>query len=89
MKIKVTSIITLLYTLMGPALSYGQCAMCRATVENNVSHGDYGIASGLNFGILYLFVIPYLAVAVIAFLWYKNSKEQQKKLRQLEKLGLR
>lgn len=51
-----------------------QCAMCRATVENNVSNGDIGIGAGLNFGILYLFVTPYLAIMVVGYLWYKNSK---------------
>ena len=51
-----------------------QCAMCRATLENNVSNGDIGIAAGINTGILYLFVAPYLAVGVIAWFWYRNSK---------------
>lgn len=51
-----------------------QCAMCRATLENNVSNGDIGIAAGINFGILYLFAAPYVVIALIAFLWYKTSK---------------
>jgi len=51
-----------------------QCAMCRATLENNVSNGDIGIAAGINFGILYLFVAPYTVIALIAFFWYKTSK---------------
>ena len=57
-----------------------QCAMCRATVENNVNNGEIGIASSLNFGILYLFAAPYLIVMVIGILWYKNSKKQSKKI---------
>lgn len=51
-----------------------QCAMCRATLENNVSNGNIGIAAGINFGILYLFVTPYIAISVIAFLWYRTSR---------------
>lgn len=51
-----------------------QCAMCRTTLENNVSNGDIGIAAGINFGILYLFVAPYAVIALIAFFWYKTSK---------------
>ena len=51
-----------------------QCAMCRATLENNVSNGEIGIAAGLNLGILYLFVMPYLVVGFIAFMWYRRSK---------------
>lgn len=52
-----------------------QCAMCRATLENNVSQGDIGIAAGINFGILYLLVIPYLAVGTLAWFWYRSSRK--------------
>jgi hypothetical protein len=55
-----------------------QCAMCRATLENNVSNGNIGIAAGINFGILYLFFAPYLAVAVIGYLWYRTSKTNER-----------
>lgn len=57
----------------------GQCAMCRTTVENNVSNGEIGIAAGLNIGILYLFVTPYLLATVIGVLWYRSSRKQKKK----------
>ncbi len=60
--------------LFGGSGLYAQCAMCRATLENNISNGDVGIAAGINIGILYLFVAPYLAVGIIAFFWYKTSK---------------
>ena len=56
-----------------------QCAMCRTTLENNVSNGNIGIAAGINFGILYLFFAPYTAVAVIAWLWYRTSKSNERK----------
>ena len=62
--------------------SRAQCAMCRATLENNVSNGDTGIAAGINFGILYLFFTPYLAVAVLAYLWYRTSKNGNRKFDQ-------
>jgi len=57
-----------------------QCAMCRATLENNVSNGNVGIAAGINFGILYLFSAPYIAIAVIAFLWYRTTRKNASKL---------
>ena len=69
---KLIGVLTLL--VMFASESSAQCAMCRATLENNVSNGNIGIAAGINFGILYLFVTPYLAVAVIAILWYRTSK---------------
>lgn len=52
-----------------------QCAMCRASLENNVSNGNIGIAAGINFGIMYLFAAPYLVIALIAFFWYRTSKK--------------
>lgn len=57
-----------------------QCAMCRSTLENNVSNGSPGIAAGINTGILYLLVLPYLAVMVIGYFWYKSSRNAQKEL---------
>jgi hypothetical protein len=62
------------------ALSFAQCAMCRASVENNVSNGDTSIGAGLNSGILYLFVMPYLLAAVIGYFWYKSAKKKKAKL---------
>ena len=75
-----------LATLILLTLSIGQlmaqCAMCRTTVENNVSAGDTSLASGLNLGIMYLFFAPYLVIGIIAFFWYRNSrKEHGKKIR--------
>jgi hypothetical protein len=57
-----------------------QCAMCRSTLENNYSNGNPGIASGINTGILYLLVMPYLAVMVLGYLWYRSSKNANNKL---------
>lgn len=57
-----------------------QCAMCRSTLENNYSNGNPGIAAGINTGILYLLSMPYLAVLVIGYFWYKSSKHAQKEL---------
>lgn len=51
-----------------------QCAMCRTQLENNVSSGDIGIAAGLNTGILYLLSLPYLAILVLGYVWYRNSR---------------
>ncbi|WP_010137118.1 hypothetical protein [Ochrovirga pacifica] len=56
-------------------LSFAQCAMCKAVVEN----GDSGLAEGLNDGIVTLMIIPYILVAIVAFVLYryfKANKEQ-------------
>ena len=71
-------ILTLTFLSLIMATSgYAQCAMCRATLENNVSNGNVGIAAGINFGIMYLFFAPYIAVAVIGYLWYRTSKSNE------------
>ncbi len=67
-----------LFLVLGVAESLGQCAMCRATVENNISNGETTVGAGLNMGILYLFVAPYLLMAVIGLLWYKHAKSKKK-----------
>jgi hypothetical protein len=56
------------------ASSMAQCAMCSTQLENNFSNGDPGIASGINTGILYLLAMPYLAVVILGYFWYKSSK---------------
>ncbi|HEY9006494.1 hypothetical protein [Ohtaekwangia sp.] len=60
--------------------SWAQCAMCRSTLENNYSNGNPGIAAGINTGILYLLVLPYSAVMILGYLWYKSSKDARNKL---------
>lgn len=71
-----------LVAVLGMALATdaeAQCAMCRATVENNVSSGGNRIGAGLNTGILYLMSVPYLLFVVLAYLWYKQSKATRQK----------
>jgi hypothetical protein len=80
MKLIKRILLTLLITLLSNvSLIYAQCAMCRATVENNVSNGETTIGAGLNAGILYLFAMPYLIAAVIGFLWYRAAKKRKTK----------
>jgi len=53
-----------------------QCAMCRATVGSNLSEGRGVIGTGINFGILYLLVMPYLLVAALVVVWFRVSKRE-------------
>lgn len=78
MKLKV-SLLSLLALFLHLTAS-AQCAMCRASVENNVSNGETTIGAGLNNGILYLFVMPYLIAAIIGFFWYRTAKKKKAKL---------
>lgn len=76
LKIGFLSIVALLIN----TATYAQCAMCRASVENNVSNGDTSVAAGLNLGIMYLFVMPYLIAMVLGYFWYRNAKKRKAKI---------
>lgn len=54
--------------LLVAQFSEAQCAMCKAVVES----GDAEIAEGVNSGIVYLMAFPYILVALVGFLIYKN-----------------
>lgn len=49
-----------------------QCAMCRAVLE---SQDDGSAAKGINNGIMYLMVFPYLLVGGIGVAIYRNRKK--------------
>ena len=51
-----------------PQKALGQCAMCRAVVEQ----GGEEVAEGINSGIVYLMAFPYVIVAVTSILFYRN-----------------
>jgi hypothetical protein len=63
--------------MSGYEYSFAQCAMCKSTVESNQTIEVTNRAQGLNTGILYLMIIPYILFAVIGYLWYTNSKKQK------------
>jgi hypothetical protein len=67
--------LTFLLLIAQCELTMAQCAMCKGAVETNMSTGRNVIGNGINAGIAYLFVFPYLTVGVIAYLWYRNSKK--------------
>lgn len=52
-----------------------QCPMCRMAAESNLKNGG-SAGKGLNAGILYMLVVPYLVVGTIGFIWWKNHKRQ-------------
>ncbi|TAH18159.1 MAG: hypothetical protein EAZ08_12165 [Cytophagales bacterium] len=65
-----------------------QCAMCRGSLESSVSQGNSNFAAGINKGILYLLLMPYTLISIIAFLWYKSSKANQLKVQKIyQRLG--
>ncbi len=67
-------VLALVLSVVVPLVSFGQCAMCRTQLENNVSNGSPGIAAGINTGILYLLIMPYLIILTLGYFWYKSSR---------------
>lgn len=51
-----------------------QCAMCRAVLE---SEETQSAAKGVNNGIKYLMVIPYLVIGTIGYVIYRSRKRDQ------------
>jgi len=67
MKIK----IILLFLLIISFDSYSQCSMCRAVIE---SQEGQEMAEGINDGIKYLAIIPYILVAFVGWRIYRELK---------------
>lgn len=59
-----------------PFVSIGQCAMCRASLQNEANKAA---AEGVNDGIVYLMAIPYILVAGVFYAVYrlKQKKKEQ------------
>lgn len=65
-----------------------QCSTCAANVETNSKSGAK-TTNGLNNGIMYLLGAPYLAVAAVAYIWYKKYRRKDVDLNmRSEKLNL-
>jgi hypothetical protein len=63
-----TFFLLIIFTLKS---TYSQCAMCKAVVEN----GDVSMAEGVNNGITYLMVFPYLLIGVLFYTIYRYKKQ--------------
>lgn len=74
-------VLIFIFLIIGVSQGWAQCAMCRGSVESTMGNGRNNVGIGLNTGIMYLFVMPYLIVAVIAYLWYRNSKKAREEQR--------
>jgi len=74
MKTKTIILLTIILLLVSIPVE-SQCAMCRAVLESDESGQA---AKGINNGIMYLMVFPYLLIAGVGYAIYrsrKNAKE--------------
>ncbi|MFM7770855.1 MAG: hypothetical protein ACKO8Q_09890 [Bacteroidota bacterium] len=52
---------------------FGQCAMCKATAESASQSSGSGIAEGLNSGIVYLMVLPYILLLSVLIIFFRKK----------------
>jgi len=64
-----------LILLLLPDFADAQCAMCRAVLE---SEANQSTAKGINDGILYLMVFPYLLIGGVGYFIYRSRKNKGK-----------
>ncbi|MDT0647905.1 hypothetical protein RM545_14490 [Zunongwangia sp. F260] len=57
-----------------PFIAEAQCSMCRAVLE---SEADQSAAEGINNGIVYLMVFPYLLIGGIGYYIYRSRKKDK------------
>ncbi len=67
-----TILLVLVIMLVSTFSVEAQCAMCRAVLESD----DSGqAAKGINNGIMYLMVFPYLLIAGVGYAIYRSRKK--------------
>lgn len=67
---KVFILLSLIFTVSSAG---AQCAMCKAVIEN----GNETMAEGVNNGITYLMVFPYLLVGFLIYAIYRYRQVQK------------
>lgn len=73
-KILLAMMVVFSMTIFSNQLS-AQCAMCQATAESSRDAGSAN-SDGINKGVLYLFLTPYLLIGTVGYFWWKARKKQ-------------
>ncbi len=64
----------LIFLMLLPFIAEAQCAMCRAVLESGEGQD---IAKGVNSGIKYLMLFPYLVIGGLLFLIYRKFRHSE------------
>lgn len=67
----------ILLFLLSVGFISAQCPMCRMSLESNLQNGGT-MGRTINAGILYMLGMPYLLVACLGYVWYKNKKKMER-----------
>lgn len=70
--------LSLLFVLSTVFNAAAQCAMCVASVSSSLSDGRSTIGTGLNVGILYLLIMPYLLISLVIYFYRRAAKQKLK-----------
>jgi hypothetical protein len=71
---KLKTLLVLVFFFLLAINASAQCAMCRAVLE---SEETQSAARGVNNGIKYLMVIPYLIIGTLGYVIYRSRKRDQ------------
>ncbi|CAA6798579.1 MAG: Unknown protein [uncultured Aureispira sp.] len=79
--------LVLVVILITSLMVEAQCPMCKMSAESNLKSGGTA-AAGLNKGIIYLLIGPYIMMTVVGYLWWRNRRlvqeqEQEEEIRTL------
>lgn len=68
--------VLLLFLLAGGnSVANAQCPMCKMSAESNMQNGGTD-GRGLNAGIMYMLLMPYLIVGGIGYWWWRNRRQE-------------
>lgn len=71
----IVTLLILSFTTYSGYEAAAQCSMCTLSAENSVQNGNTQ-GKGLNTGILLLLAAPYLAIAVVGYVWYTRYRRK-------------
>ena len=69
-KVFIITLATFFLTLVLSQAGWAQCSICAKSVQQMGTKP----AEGFNSGILYLMMIPYAAIGVIGFKWWRSNR---------------
>lgn len=67
-------LLTMVFIVGFVVFADAQCPMCKIAAESNLENGGTE-GKGLNKGILYMLMLPYILVSTIGFLWWKHNRK--------------
>lgn len=70
-KHRIVFFILVIVLLIAISPASAQCAMCKQSAESSLKNDPHSIARGLNSGIIYLMIVPYL---MLMFIFRKQLK---------------